>query len=159
MCVAFSPPRLNTVVTPYAAYVFRSRSGLLTWPCALINPGITVFPFSGIRCASAGIVTLDAAPAATIRPSRTTIVAFGIGVRFVPSISRRPVKALTERSCAFMFEVTGIATSAANGIRRIIFFTVSPQPTLCDLFGLHHALDDIAVNDADVIHLSVYAGG
>ena len=51
---------------------------------------MTVLPVSAMRSAPAGTVTPAAGPAATMRPSRTTIVALSIGARSVPSISREP---------------------------------------------------------------------
>src|SRR5687767_6295803 len=63
-------------------------------------PGITVLPASDTRSAPAGIATPLAGPAATIRPSRTTIVALAIGGRSVPSIRVAPVNARTGATCA-----------------------------------------------------------
>ena len=58
---------------------------------------MTVLPASGTRSAPAGTVTRAAGPTATMRPSRTTIVALSIGARSVPSITRAPVNAFVAR--------------------------------------------------------------
>src|SRR2546422_10630933 len=60
-----------------------------------MRPGMTVLPASDTRSTPAGTVTRAAGPTAEIRPSRTRMVAFSIGARSVPSMTRAPVNALT----------------------------------------------------------------
>src|SRR5438105_4633132 len=74
---------------------------------------MTVFPASATRSAPAGTATF--APAATTRPSRTTIVALSIGARVVPSMSRTLVNALVdEEGCP-----ASVALSAATAATHI----------------------------------------
>src|SRR5687768_11223892 len=84
-----------------------------------MRPGITYFPFSAIWRAPAGMFTRSAGPAATMRPSRTTMVAFGVGARSVPSINVKPVNAVVGPDCAAHGATCASRTSASVRIRFI----------------------------------------
>src|SRR5439155_26994371 len=98
---------------------------------------MTVFPGSAPRSAPAGIVTF--APAATTRPSRTTMVALSRGTRAVPSISRTPVNALVaEEGWPARVTVSAEAIAAQGSrVRRCMGESVTQKRPLCG--GRRHA--------------------
>src|SRR5262245_31426617 len=94
-----SVPMLSAALTPKYARRFRSRVSSsrvgLRWTCVSMSIGITVLPARLTRAAPAGTRTSAAPPAWMILvPSRTS-VAFSIGARPSPTMSRAPSNAVT----------------------------------------------------------------
>src|SRR5712692_6525896 len=97
---------------------------------------MTVLPASATRSAPAGTVTF--APAATTRPSRTTMVALSMGARAVPSIRRTLVNALVDEGGWPAREELSTAPTAAHVRReRIVILYFLAGPTLFTAAGPH----------------------
>src|SRR5687767_838828 len=84
-----------------------------------MRPGMTVLPLRATRSAPAGTLTLVAGPAATMRPSRTTIVALATGARSLPSIRVNPVNAREDVACADESDGASAHAKVAAAIRRL----------------------------------------
>src|SRR4051794_41962748 len=85
-------------------------------------PGMTVLPSSATRSAPAGTCARLGGATLTILPFCTTIVAFSIGGRAVPSITRAPVKGFAAGALAGRTPGGGAANAPGGGGTRRRFF-------------------------------------
>ncbi len=94
---------------------FRSVGRAPMWECSSMKPGTMIFPVASMTVAPAGTATLR--PTAAMRPSRTTMVASGIGA---PVAVWTVAPRTTSTCCAGRSALANARSGAVTAVRRCI---------------------------------------